>query len=130
MGCQYVVDIRFEGAGTILESDKPLDFTNQNRVYLYHKEFDLGAQIGHVPYKTLQIFTLTICVIADTYIRLGFRYRFGRRNFFVSGSGSCVCASLGFLFSVDSEEDSSLNDLMNSSGSISDSYFFAISVRV
>ena len=45
MGCQYVVDIRFEGAGTILESDKPLDFTNQNRVYLYHKEFDLRAQI-------------------------------------------------------------------------------------
>ena len=43
---------------------------------------------------------------------------------------SGVELSLGFLFSVDSEEDSSLNDLMNSSGSISDSYFFAISVRV
>lgn len=46
MGCQYIVDIGFEGAGTVLESDKPLDFTNQNRVYLYHKEFDLWTQIG------------------------------------------------------------------------------------
>ncbi len=38
--------------------------------------------------------------------------------------------SFGFLFSDDSEEGSSRKDLMNSSGSISDSYFFAIAVRV
>ena len=43
---------------------------------------------------------------------------------------SGVGLSLGFLFSVDNEEDSSLKDLMNSSGSISDSYTFAIEVRV